>query len=209
VEISLIRPFETTFSDSDEEDESDDDMDGDPVLESRSIPHIGGVNRVRSMPQASNIVATWSDTQRVYLWDVTKQLASLEGKTHTVDESKKEIFSFSGHAGEGFAMDWSPVHTGKLLTGDCSRYIYLWSNVQSSWKVDKIPFTGHRLSVEDLQWSPTEATVFASCSSDRTVRIWDTRRKAGSMIDVVAHEDDVNVISWNRCVQLSICPYFE
>jgi ribosome assembly protein RRB1 len=54
--------------------------------------------------------------------------------------------------------------------------------------------------VEDIQWSPTEGTVFSSASSDNTVRIWDTRGKAGPQISVDAHQDDVNVISWNRSV---------
>ncbi|TMW56933.1 hypothetical protein Poli38472_002858 [Pythium oligandrum] len=190
-------------SDSEAEDSDDDDdgMDGDPILESRSIPHKGGVNRIRSMPQSSNIVATWSDLKKVHLWDISKHLESLDGKLSTPLPTKPQpVYTFSGHPDEGFAMDWSPVVAGQFATGDCSKFIYVWNHVEGAWVVDKVPFTGHKGSIEDLQWSPTEATVFASCSSDRTVRIWDTRRKAGSMLDVAAHNDDVNVISWNRNV---------
>lgn len=59
-------------------------------------------------------------------------------------------------------------------------------------------YQGHEGSVEDLQWSPAEETVFASCSVDKTVRIWDTRQRTAAMITTQAHETDVNVISWNR-----------
>ncbi|CAH0514489.1 unnamed protein product [Peronospora belbahrii] len=184
-----------------EDSEDEDETEGDPVLESRSIPHPGGVNRIRCMPQSSNIVATWSDRKKVHLWDIAKQLESLDGKAGAPLPAKQApVHTFSGHADEGFAMDWSPVQSGRLVTGDCSKYIYLWANSDGAWSVDKVPFTGHKSSVEDLQWSPTEATVFASCSSDCTVRIWDIRRKAGSMLDVTAHDDDVNVITWNRNV---------
>jgi len=58
-------------------------------------------------------------------------------------------------------------------------------------------FAGHTGAVEDIQFSPKEKTVFASCSCDGTVRIWDTRSR-GPMITATAHPDtDVNVISWN------------
>lgn len=42
--------------------------------------------------------------------------------------------------------------------------------------------------------------VFTSASADKTVAVWDLRRKNGSMLSLKAHEEDVNVISWNRNV---------
>ena len=47
-----------------------------------------------------------------------------------------------------------------MLTGDCNKNIHLWKPDQgSSWNVDQRPFVGHTASVEDIQWSPNEATV--------------------------------------------------
>ena len=86
----------------------------------------------------------------------------------------------------------------RLATGDCKSHIYVWDAETggAKWNVDKVPLSAHSDSVEDLQWSPTEAHVLASCSVDNTVRIWDTRRKRH--VKFVAHDDDVNVISWNK-----------
>jgi ribosome assembly protein RRB1 len=61
-------------------------------------------------------------------------------------------------------------------------------------------YNGHTGSVEDLQWSPTEESVFASCGVDHTIRVWDTRERSRSMLAVTGHDADVNVISWNRLV---------
>ena len=57
-------------------------------------------------------------------------------------------------------------------------------------------------SVEDIQWSPTEATVLASAECGGYVRIYDTRCPNKAMISNKVNEsgDDVNVISWNRLV---------
>ena len=43
--------------------------------------------------------------------------------------------------------------------------------------------------------------VFASCSVDRTLRVWNTQQKGskGSVVTVrEAHGRDINVIHWNR-----------
>ena len=49
---------------------------------------------------------------------------------------------------------------GQLATGDCSKYIHVWKLQDGgTWHVDQRPFVGHTASVEDIQWSPNEATV--------------------------------------------------
>lgn len=55
--------------------------DIDPLLEQRSIDHRGGVNRVRSMPQQSSIVATWADTAHVHIWDVSSLVKAIDQPT--------------------------------------------------------------------------------------------------------------------------------
>ena len=186
----------------------DDDEEGDATMDFRKLEHPdGGVNRVRAMPQQPGIVASWSESGKVHLYDARKQLQTLDLELVSggsgVVQRVAPVFTFTKHREEGFAMDWSPCKAGRLATGDCNKEIYVWdvgTGGGAGVSVDSAPFKGHNGSVEDLQWSPTEENVFASCSTDGTVRIWDVRVKNRSMLTQQAHEQDVNVISWNQRV---------
>ncbi|XP_059237512.1 glutamate-rich WD repeat-containing protein 1 isoform X2 [Mustela nigripes] len=197
---------------SDEEEEEEDEEDEEerkPQLELAMVPHYGGINRVRvSWLGEEPVAGIWSEKGQVEVYALRRLLQVVDDPqalaTFLRDEQArvKPIFAFSGHMGEGFALDWSPRVSGRLLTGDCQKNIHLWTPTDGgSWHVDQRPFVGHTRSVEDLQWSPTEDTVFASCSADASIRIWDIRAapsKACMLTAAAAHDGDVNVISWSR-----------
>mmetsp|Transcript_43318 Transcript_43318/g.97908 ORF Transcript_43318/g.97908 Transcript_43318/m.97908 type:complete len:511 (-) Transcript_43318:122-1654(-) len=188
-------------------DEDEDDVDCEdcePKIDSVSVAHSGAaVNRVRSCPQQPATVATMGDDSVVRVFDLTTHAQALNGvgaKPAWGDTGP--VFAFEGHREEGFALDWSPVAVGQLATGDCAGRIHVWQPGEggASWVVDggRGEHTG---SVEDVQWSPSEATVFISCSVDRSLKVWDVREPRRAMVTKGdAHQSDVNVISWNPSV---------
>ncbi|XP_036394101.1 glutamate-rich WD repeat-containing protein 1 [Megalops cyprinoides] len=195
-------------SDGESDDEDDEDEDKKPQLELAMVPHYGGINRVRVVQHGGlPLAAVWSEKGQVEIFDLKPQLEAVHSSAAMatfLKQQQKEVtplFSFSGHMTEGFAIDWSPKVPGRLVSGDCKKNIHVWEPREggTSWQIDQRPFSSHSKSVEDLQWSPTEATVFASCSVDQSVRIWDIRAPPNSMLSAdEAHSSDVNVISWNR-----------
>jgi ribosome assembly protein RRB1 len=207
----------SSADDSDEEDDDDDDLDEDPVLEFRSVPHLGGVNRTRAQPLPAShplpsvsqpyYTATWADTGKVHVWDVRPLIESMDVPGYVFDKARthKPAFTINSHGRvEGFAMDWASSEANptslRLLTGDIDARIYLTTVGPTGFNALSQPFTSHSSSIEDIQWSPSEPTVFASCSADRSVQLWDVRSKGRRSIASIgdAHESDVNVISWNK-----------
>lgn len=203
MKVSRMQKTIADDSDSDEEsdDEEEEEMYEDPILETASLS-THSVNRVKVMPQIDKqtLIAMWSDTGKVFVYDIKKYISAVDsGSSSLLPKKDSFIYQVSSHKNEGFALDWSPTVTGRLLSGDCDKYIYE-TDIITNKTLDK-PFSSHTASVEDIQWSPSEKEVFASCSVDTTVKIWDSRadvRKA--MITVKAHKSDVNTLSWNKKV---------
>lgn len=171
------------------------------------------------MPQTAGIVATMADTGKVNIFDLTSCAFDMMNRGTAVPNTipTGPVFTFNGHKQEGYGLDWSKIVPGRLATGDCTGAIHVWnvdtgnaiSNLSNSTyapcrvscNVDNKAYEDHRNSIEDIQWSPTEATVFITASSDKSIAVWDIRGKKGPQISVAdAHFEDVNVISWNTKV---------
>ena len=191
-------------------DDDDGDEDADPILESKSIPLNSTTNRIRAHQAPSQdasrppttLTASMTESTNVFIHDITPHLASFDTPgTLITPQQNKPLCTVRAHKAEGYAVDWSPLHkAGRLATGDNDGLIYMTTRTDGGGFVtDTRPFHGHTSSVEDIQWSPVEETVFASASSDGTVRIWDTRsKKRTPAVTMQVSSTDVNVISWSR-----------
>jgi len=194
-------------SDSEDDDDDDSDEEGEAVLDVKGVVHPGGVNRIRCMPQASHIVATWADTGKVHMWNLDAQRKALDKPGDKASTSAKPIFTCEAHKEEGYALDFNPKETGSFVSGSNDSTILLWTPVKGGWNVEASnSFSGHTASVEDLQWKRagnSVGSIFASASADSSARIWDVReqnRQKSAVHIKEAHSSDVNVLSWSPCV---------
>jgi ribosome assembly protein RRB1 len=193
-----------------EESSDDEDEEADPILESKSIPFTSATNRIRSHQTPASdssrppttLTASMTEAGQVLIHDITPHLTSFDiPGTIITPQQNKPLSTLRMHKSEGYAVDWSPlISTGKLATGDNDGRIYITTRTAGEgWAADSRPFTGHTGSVEELQWSPTERNVFASASSDGTIKVWDVRSKSRTAaLSVQVSDTDVNVMSWSH-----------
>ena len=197
--------------DADSDEESDEDENAEPILESKSIPLHSTTNRIRAhqCPQnnSSQPPTTYTATMLekepfLLIHNITPHLSAFDHPGSTITQHQFEpIYDPDVHRAEGYAIDWSPLApAGKLLSGDNYGKIFLTTcGNDGKWYTDSKPFTGHQSSVEDIKWSPNERNVFASASSDGTVKIWDIRSKSKRpMLSISVSKEHVNVLTWSH-----------
>lgn len=206
--LKLSQLSKTLVKDEDDEDEDEDNEDeyeGDPIMESEHIQAKDTTNRLRVSPHAAQtgeyFTATSMESGEVLIYDLSSHYKAFDTPGYVIPKPlKKPIHTIRNHGNvEGYGLDWSPlINTGALLSGDCDGSIFLTQRKGASWITDKQAFTvGNHASIEDIQWSRSESTVFATAGTDGYIRVWDTRsKKHKPAISIQASNTDVNVISW-------------
>ena len=210
MKLSGLSRMDRERDEESDDDDDDDDENAEPILETKSIALSSTTNRIRayqvppsdSSKPPTTLTATMTEDASVLIHNITPHLSSFDNPGTVINpQQSKPVTVLRMHGTEGYALDWSPLFPkGKLLTGDNDGKIFVTTcGDGDKWNADTRPFTGHEGSVEDLQWSPSERNVFASASSDGTVKIWDIRSKSRKpQISVQVSTADVNVISWSH-----------
>ena len=174
--LKLDKLHKTKYDDDSEDDSEGEDsspeQEADIFLSSIEIKH--SINRLRAM-QHSPIVATWNENCEVSIYNLQDKFGQLQMKSsETVkNKSQKEkkktknyLTKAFKHSTEGFALGWSPLKKGLLASGSMDRKIFLYQSVDenmSDFIRQDNPYVFHDASVEDIQFSPVEDFVFASC----------------------------------------------
>ena len=176
----------------------DDEIDDESLLVDAKVRpvashHPGAANRVRSMPQQSSIVATWSEEAVVLIWDVSAAISASNTEAGTGDV---QLISECPNECEGFGLAWSKITPGVLACGNNDGVIGLWKEDCGSFTLLST-FQAHSDSVEDIVFSPGEDGVFASCMCGGYIAIWDARDLKAPIAKFQAFECDCNVIDWN------------
>lgn len=191
-----------------EEDDYEEFNEGNPIILHRSIPIKGGINRIRSM-QGYPIIAAWSETRQVKIFDIGRVVEDLknvnyknkiERKPKTFEMGTTSSFKFKT---EGYALEWSPLEIGVLAAGNCGGEMQIYQPADencSGFKQRGALYNFHEDSIEDVQFCPNDVNGVATCGCDGKVIFTDLRQSPSSgprlVLDVA--ECDVNVISWNK-----------
>ncbi|KAK4413798.1 WD-40 repeat-containing protein MSI4 [Sesamum alatum] len=193
------------------------------VKKSKTIIHPGEVNRIRELPQNSNIVATHTDSPDVLIWDVDNQ--SNRQPVLGATPSRPDLV-LTGHQDNAeFALAMCPTEPF-VLSGGKDKSVVLWSihdhisSLAADQGAQKSPgtkggavngkpadgstvqargvFQGHEDTVEDVQFNPSSAQEFCSVGDDSCLILWDARTGLSPVVKVEkAHNADLHCVDWN------------
>ncbi|KAM7255680.1 hypothetical protein ACFE04_008578 [Oxalis oulophora] len=192
----------------------------------KTIIHPGEVNRIRELPQNTDIVATHTDSPHVLIWDLEAQ-----PNRHPVlgaAVSSPDLV-LTGHKDNAeFALAMCPTEPF-VLSGGKDKFVVLWSiqdhisslaadpaSFKSPSKIGSnvganngIPdgspsigprgiYEGHGDTVEDVQFCPSSVHEFCSVGDDSCLILWDARLNNYPAVKVEkAHNADIHCVDWN------------
>eukprot|EP00035_Acanthoeca_spectabilis_P025994 m.460831 g.460831 ORF g.460831 m.460831 type:complete len:357 (+) comp22150_c0_seq1:259-1329(+) len=132
-----------------------------------------------------NQLVTASGDGTVHLWDLG-----------LANHTRGPLRVFKGHTKEVVCVDWNQTRGPPLFLSaswDCG--VNLWDPSKTA---PVATFREHLGQVYGAMWSPRKAGIFASCSSDGTLKVWDARRPPNSVQTFKAHDHEVLTCDWSK-----------
>mmetsp|Transcript_42086 Transcript_42086/g.85942 ORF Transcript_42086/g.85942 Transcript_42086/m.85942 type:complete len:420 (-) Transcript_42086:1931-3190(-) len=123
--------------------------------------HTAAVQDVAWSVHRPNTFGSVGDDMKLMIWDDSVG-------------NKKPVHTIAAHDAEINCLDFNPKSENLLLTGSADKTIALWDLRNTSTKL--FSFHSHQDEVTQVQWSRSRLEIFASCSQDRRLCVWDIQR---------------------------------
>ncbi|KAA1118955.1 peroxisomal targeting signal 2 receptor [Puccinia graminis f. sp. tritici] len=130
-----------------------------------------------------NQLATASGDGSIKLWDIMLN----EFPMQSWHEHKREVF----------CLDWNNLRKEIFASSSWDHLVKIWTPSRSD-SIMTIP--AHESCVYAARFSPSSPDTLATCSSDGSLKIWDTRNSPETRPPLVipAHSNEVLSLDWNK-----------
>ncbi|KAH3756319.1 Apolipoprotein A-IV [Pelomyxa schiedti] len=125
--------------------------------------------------QTGNFLLTGSTDHTVVVWDTS---------------TGEQITTFRLHTGAILDVDWRDPNTFATCSTDCTIYVCQLYQVRPLAELK-----GHKNEVNGIKWDPS-GTLLASCSDDRTAKIWDPAKSSECIHSFAEHTKEVYTLKW-------------
>lgn len=151
----------------------------------QSIPLPVDVNKCRYCPLATNIIACRTSKSEILIYDYTKH--------SSFNSAKGPDAILKGHTDGGFAINWSPIKFGQLISGGGDKQVNFY-DINSGLVFSK---SYHTKVVNDVAFSNFDCNVFSSVSDDLKLAINDVRNKDVTVVLEKAHTSSIECCSFS------------
>ncbi|KAK9462909.1 WD40-repeat-containing domain protein [Lipomyces oligophaga] len=120
-------------------------------------------------------------------------------KLFDIELDNYPIRSWREHTREVFSSNWNLVEKSTFCTSSWDGLVKIWSPVRTSSLITLRPYDAPLSCTYAALFSPHNAAVLASCSSDSCVRVWDPRTGDKPTMSVLAHGGaEILSLDWNK-----------
>lgn len=188
----------------------------------RALPHDGEVNRARSMPQNSALVATLSPAVdgrgQAFVYNISDDGSSSSSSSiaAAAAAARGPVQRLGGMRAEGYGLAWSPHHAGLLAAGGNDGAVLVWDTTVgtnsasgAAAEVEPVVRATHGAVVEDVAWDPHAAHVLASVGDDGALRLWDVRAGPAPVATVSAVGVHAGRHGRTECNSVAFAPRWE
>jgi len=151
---------------------------------------------------ADGRVVEWSIRKGLECTDLMKLKRNVTKPNQATTKKKDRVEALLSRYAPGMSFDFHPNDTSVYLAGTEEGMIHKCSCSYNEQFLDT--YVGHTGSVYKVKWSPFADNVFLSCSSDWSIRVWDSE-KSKPALNLLSTTRAVHDVCWSPFSSTVFC----